>query len=75
MASLRQFCRPREEATGPPNGFSGWGIVAVIASALTATAMLTGGAGLSTYSFLIIPVGVGWTIAAGLVLLRLSRSA
>ena len=33
-------------------------------------AMLTGGAGLSTYGFIIIPVGVGWLIAAGIVLLR-----
>ena len=37
---------------------------------LNLIAMLTGGSGLLTYGFAIIPVGVGWMIAAGIVLLR-----
>ncbi|MCH8954784.1 hypothetical protein IIA28_05610 [candidate division KSB1 bacterium] len=32
--------------------------------------LLTGGSGLSTYGFLIVPAGVGWMLAAGIVLLR-----
>ena len=40
-----------------------------LTGALNALAMLTGGAGLLTYGFLIIPVGIGWMIAAGVVLL------
>ncbi|MCH7514306.1 MAG: hypothetical protein IH947_10265, partial [Bacteroidetes bacterium] len=37
-------------------------------SLLTAIAMYAGG--LTTYGFLIIPVGLGWTIAASIVLFR-----
>lgn len=47
-----------------------WGYLAAATGFLNAIAMLTGGAGLLTYGFLIIPVGVGWMIAAGVVLLR-----
>lgn len=47
-----------------------WGFVTAFAGLLNALAMLTGGSGLSTYGFLIIPVGVGWMIAAGVVLFR-----
>ncbi|MDX1440481.1 MAG: hypothetical protein R3284_11320 [Rubricoccaceae bacterium] len=47
-----------------------WSNVALFAGLLNAIAMLTGGSGLSTYGFVIIPVGVGWMIAAGIVLLR-----
>jgi len=47
-----------------------WSMVNALTGLLTAVAMLTGGSGLSTYGFLIIPVGVGWMITAGVVLLR-----
>jgi hypothetical protein len=38
--------------------------------AFAGSACALGGEGLLTYGFLIVPVGVGWTIAAGVVLLR-----
>jgi len=47
-----------------------WGYVTALAAALTAVAMLTGGAGLTTYGFLVVPAGIFWMIAAGIVLLR-----
>lgn len=47
-----------------------WSYVTAVTAALNAAAMLTGGAGLSTYGFAIIPVGVLWMIAAGTALLR-----
>jgi hypothetical protein len=47
-----------------------WSYVTAFAGVLTAVAILTGGAGLMTYGFAIVPVGVGWMIAAGVVLLR-----
>lgn len=53
-----------------PTWLARWSIVTAIAGLLTAVAMLTGGSGLSTYGFLIIPAGVGWMLAAGIVLLR-----
>ena len=56
--------------TWAPRWLAVWGGVAAGLGALTALAMLTGGAGLLTYGFLIIPVGIGWMIAAGVVLLR-----
>lgn len=52
-----------------------WSYVTAFAGVLTAVAMLTGGSGLTTYGFLIIPVGVGWMIAAGVVLVRRLRTA
>ncbi len=58
-----------------PRWLVGWSAVAAFTGLLTAVAMLTGGTGLSTYGFAIIPVGVGWTIAAGVVLLRRSKVA
>lgn len=45
-----------------------WGAVAAAAGAVTVVAIIAGG--LSTYGQVIIPVGVGWTIATGMVLLR-----
>ncbi|MCB1048156.1 MAG: hypothetical protein KDC10_13250 [Calditrichaeota bacterium] len=47
-----------------------WSFVTAASAALNAVAMLTGGAGLATYGFAIIPVGVGWRIVAGIVLAR-----
>ena len=47
-----------------------WGGLAAFAGVLNALAMLTGGAGLTTYGFAIIPIGLGWQIAAGIVVLR-----
>lgn len=47
-----------------------WSVLAAITGLLTVIAMLTGGAGLLTYGMLILPVGIGWMIAAGIVLLR-----
>lgn len=51
-----------------------WSVVTALAGCLNALAMLTGGAGLSTYGFAIIPIGVGWMVAAGVVLLRAAGS-
>lgn len=45
-----------------------WGFLAAGAGVLTVLAMFIGG--LTGYGFLIVPVGLGWTIAAGIVLLR-----
>jgi hypothetical protein len=53
-----------------PTWLARWGALTACAAALNAVAMLTGGAGLSTYGFLIIPLGVGWMLAAGIVLAR-----
>ncbi len=53
-----------------PRWLARWSIGTAVAALLTAVAMLTGGSGLTTYGFLIIPVGVGWMLAAGIVLLR-----
>lgn len=52
-----------------------WSFVTAAAGLLTALAMLTGGSGLTTYGFLVVPVGVGWMIAAGIVQLRYARAA
>jgi hypothetical protein len=56
-----------------PKWLVGWGIVALFPGLLTAVAMLTGGNGLTSYGLLILPVGLSWTIAAGIVLLRRER--
>lgn len=45
-----------------------WGALAGLAGAVTVVAIITGG--LTTYGQVIIPVGVGWNVAAGVVLLR-----
>ncbi|HUG85845.1 MAG TPA: hypothetical protein VMM13_14880 [Euzebya sp.] len=47
------------------------GFLAPLTAMLTATAMVTG-SGLTTYGFLLVPVGLVWAIAAGI---RLARSA
>ena len=47
-----------------------WSFATAVAGLLTALAMFTGGSGLGSYGFLIVPVGVGWMVAAGIVLLR-----
>jgi hypothetical protein len=50
-----------------------WSVLTSVAAVANAIAMLTGGAALSTYGLVIIPVGVGWMLAAGVVLLRAAR--
>jgi hypothetical protein len=45
-----------------------WAMTAAFAGLLTIVAMFT--SALSSYGFLIVPVGLGWTIAAGVVALR-----
>ena len=52
-----------------------WSYVCLFAGMLTAVALLTGGNGPSTYGMLILPVGMGWTVAAGVVLLRRGKVA
>ena len=57
--------------TWVPRWLAGWGAVAAIAGILTAIAIFAGG--LTTYGLLVVPVGVGWTIAAGVVALRTAK--
>jgi hypothetical protein len=57
-----------------PKWLVGWSGIAAFTGLLTAVAMLTGGSGLSTYGLLILPAGLSWTIATGIVLLRQSKS-
>jgi hypothetical protein len=47
-------------------------MAAALAGILTVAAMFT--EALSTYGFLVVPIGLGWTIAAGVVALRHARS-
>ena len=54
--------------TWVPPWLSGWGLLAGAAGILTAFAIFT--QGLTTYGFAVVPVGLGWTLAAGVVLLR-----
>jgi hypothetical protein len=49
-----------------------WSYFCFVAGFLNIIAMYLGG--LSTYGFLIIPVGMGWMIAAGIVLIRKSKT-
>lgn len=51
-----------------PTWLARWAAVAALAGLVTIVAMFTGG--LSTYGFFIVPVGLGWLIAAGVHLLR-----
>lgn len=57
-------------ATGDwmPTWLSRWAGLALLAGLATVVAMFTGG--LSTYGFLIVPVGLGWVVAAGVHMLR-----
>lgn len=50
-----------------------WSYVALFAGLLTAVSLFTGG--ITTFGLLILPVGMGWTAAAGVVLLRRSKVA
>lgn len=45
-----------------------WGAVALAAGLLAVIALFAGG--LTTYGFLVVPIGLGWTIAAGITVLR-----
>lgn len=56
--------------TWAPRWLLVWGGIAAFCGALNAVAMLTGGAGLTSYGFVIIPVGLGWQIAAGVRAIR-----
>ncbi|MBK8555254.1 MAG: hypothetical protein IPL65_05535 [Lewinellaceae bacterium] len=51
-----------------PNWLRVWSYLALVAGMLNTIAQYFGG--LTTYGFLIIPIGMGWMIAAGVVLLR-----
>ncbi|HMB93005.1 MAG TPA: hypothetical protein VKP65_19300 [Rhodothermales bacterium] len=53
-----------------PTWLARWSVLTAVAGVLNAVAMLTGGSGLTTYGFVIIPIGVGWMLAAGIVLFR-----
>lgn len=55
-----------------PGWLAIWSAVALLAGLLTTIAMFAGG--LTTYGFLVVPVGLGWTIAAGVVVLRGPRA-
>ena len=54
--------------TWVPGWLAIWGALALLAGLLTTLTTLAGG--LTTYGFLVVPVGLGWTIAAGVVVLR-----
>ncbi len=54
--------------TWVPKWLARWSRVAAGAGLLTVVAMYTDQ--LSSYGFLIVPIGIGWTIAAGIVALR-----
>lgn len=54
--------------TWAPNWLRVWSFVALFAGLLTTIAQYAGG--LTTYGFLIIPVGMGWMIALSVVLFR-----
>lgn len=54
--------------TWVPRWLAAWSFLTLIAAVLTTVAMFAGG--LSTYGFVIVPVGLGWTIGAGVVALR-----
>ncbi len=56
-----------------PGWLAAWGALALFAGLLSTVAMFAGG--LTTYGFLVVPVGLGWTIAAGVVALRGPRGA
>ncbi len=51
-----------------PKWLAIWGFIALFAGLLTAIAMYKGG--LTTYGFLIVPIGLSWTIAASIVLFK-----
>ena len=54
-----------------PRWLARWGMATTFTSLLTTVAIFTGSLS-SAYAFLIIPVGLGWNIAAGVMLLRRS---
>jgi len=56
-----------------PKWLFNWGVVALFAGVLSLIGMYAGG--LTTYGFLVVPVGVGWTIASSMVLFKRSRAA
>lgn len=51
-----------------PNWLRVWSYIALLAGVLTTVAQYAGG--LTTYGFLVIPIGVGWMIAAAITLFR-----
>ncbi len=56
-----------------PAWLARFGILPALAGVLTAIAMFTNA--LTSYGYLIVPVGILWMIAAGIVLFRLSSAA
>lgn len=54
-----------------PGWLGTWGMLAGLAGALDIACMFTG---LTALSFIIIPIGMGWMIAAGVVLIRRAHS-
>jgi hypothetical protein len=55
-----------------PGWLAYWAMAAALAGILTVAAMFRDA--LSTYGFLVVPIGLGWTIAAGVVALGHARS-
>ena len=51
-----------------PKWLAGWSFAALFAGLLCAIAMYAGG--LTTYGFLIVPIGISWTIASSIVLFK-----
>lgn len=56
-----------------PTWLARFGILPAITGVLTAVAMFTNA--LTSYGYLIVPIGILWIIAAGIVLYRLSNAA
>jgi len=54
-----------------PNWLRVWSFICLFAGLLTTVAQYTGG--LTTYGFLIIPVGMGWMVAASITQFRLKN--
>ena len=61
---------PAVPRRGPraPRWLAVWGSLAVVAELLTVMALVPGG--LTPSGFLVVPVGLGWTCAAGFTALR-----
>lgn len=51
-----------------PNWLYIWSMLCAVAAILTIIAIFAGG--LTTYGFIIVPIGLGWMIATGITLLR-----
>lgn len=47
-----------------------WSFLTALTGLISLVDLMAGGSGSSTYGFAIVPVGIGWMLAAGVVLLR-----